>query len=270
MDVSGKTAIITGGASGIGEALVRAMAAAGAQVVIADLSGDAAQALAEEVGGVAMTCNVTDEANIQAVVAETEKRFGQVDIFVSNAGLGRGEPSHAASADNKVWQLNWDVHVMSHVYAARAVLPGMIERGDGYLVNMASAAGLLSQIGDSAYTATKHAAVAFAESLSIAHAGDGVKVSVICPQYVATPLIGLSAEDAAKTDALRTPEQVADAVMQAMAEERFLILPHEEVAQFVNLRAMDRERWLQGMRGLRDKALRTFGELKLTEFYKLM
>ncbi len=270
MDVSGKTVVITGGASGIGEALVRAMAKAGAQVVIADLNEDAANALADEVGGIGVACDVTKEADIQSVVAQAEERFGPVDVFVSNAGLGRGEPSHAASASNEVWQLNWDVHVMSHVYAARAVLPAMIERGDGYLVNMASAAGLLSQIGDAAYSATKHAAVSFAESLAIAHADDGVKVSVICPQYVATPLIGLSAEDAAKTPALRTPEQVAQNVMEGIADEGFLILPHEDVAQFVNLRAMDRERWLQGMRGLRAKALREFGELKLTEFYKLM
>lgn len=270
MDLSGKTVIITGGASGIGEALVYAMARAGAHVVIADLNGKAAEALAAEVGGVGLACNVTIEADIQSVVAEAEARFGPVDVFISNAGLGRGEPSHAASASDKVWQLNWDVHVMSHVYAARAVLPGMIERGDGYLVNMASAAGLLSQIGDAAYSATKHAAVSFAESLAIAHADDGIKVSVICPQYVATPLIGLNAEDAANTPALRTPDQVAQSVMEGMAEERFLILPHEEVAQFVNLRAMDRERWLQGMRGLRAKALREFGALKLTEFYKLM
>ena len=270
MDVSGKSVVITGGASGIGEALVRAMHSAGARVVIADLNGAAADDLASELGAVGIACDVTKESDIQAVVAETEKQFGQVDIFVSNAGLGRGEPSHAASASNELWQLNWDVHVMSHVYAARAVLPAMIERGDGYLVNMASAAGLLSQMGDAAYSATKHAAVSFAESLAIAHGDDGVKVSVICPQYVATPLIGLSAEDAANTPALRTPEQVAQTVMDAIADERFLILPHAEVAQFVNVRAMDRERWLQGMRGLRAKALREFGELKLTEFYKLM
>lgn len=270
MDVSGKTAIVTGGASGIGAALVRALHAAGAQVVIADLNETAAQALASELGAFGMACDVTRESDIQALVAETEKRFGQVDIFVSNAGLGRGEPSHAASASNETWQINWEVHVMSHVYAARAVLPAMIERGDGYLVNMASAAGLLSQVGDAAYSATKHAAVSFAESLAIAHGDDGVKVSVICPQYVATPLIGLSDEDAAKTSALRTPDQVAQSVMTAIAQEQFLILPHEEVAQFVNVRAMDRERWLQGMRGLRAKALHEFGELKLTEFYKLM
>ena len=270
MDVSGKTAVITGGASGIGAALARAMVDAGAQVVIADLDGNAARALASDLAALGLACDVTREVDIQAVVAEAEARFGQVDIFVSNAGLGRGEPSHAASASNADWQLNWDVHVMSHVYAARAVLPGMIARGDGYLVNMASAAGLLSQIGDAAYSATKHAAVSFAESLAIAHAGDGVKVSVICPQYVATPLIGLSAEDAAKTPALRTPEQVAQTVMEGIAEEQFLLLPHEEVAQYVNLRAMDRDRWLQGMRGLRAKALKEFGELKLTEFYKLM
>ncbi len=270
MDVSGKTAIITGGASGIGDALVRAMAGAGANVVIADLNGEAAKSLAAEVAGVGVTCDVTLEADIQSVVAEAEVRFGQVDLFVSNAGLGRGEPSHAASASNQVWQLNWDVHVMSHVYAARAVLPGMIERGDGYLVNMASAAGLLSQIGDAAYSATKHAAVSFAESLAIAHADDGIKVSVICPQYVATPLIGLNADDAVNTPALRTADQVAECVMDGIAKDRFLILPHEEVAQFVNLRAADRERWLQGMRGLRAKALHKFGELKLTDFYKLM
>jgi short-subunit dehydrogenase len=146
----------------------------------------------------------------------------------------------------------------------------MIDRGDGYLVNMASAAGLLSQIGDAAYSATKHAAVSFAESLSIAHAGDGIKVSVICPQYVATPLIGLSAEDATHTAALRSPDQVAEAVMAGIASERFLILPHEEVAQYEQVRATDRERWLQGMRALRAKALRELGGLKLTEFYKIM
>ncbi len=270
MDLAGKTVVITGGASGIGAALVRAMAKAGADVVIADLNLEAAQALADDIGGLGLACDVTNEADIQDVVSQAEARFGRVDVFVSNAGLGRGEPSHAASASNEVWQLNWDVHVMSHVYAARAVLPGMIARGDGYLVNMASAAGLLSQIGDAAYSATKHAAVSFAESLAIAHAGDGIKVSVICPQYVATPLIGLSAEDATTTPALRTPEQVAQTVMEGIAEERFLILPHEEVAQFVNLRAMDRDRWLQGMRGLRAKALREFGVLDLTQFYKLM
>jgi len=270
MDVSGKNVIITGGASGIGAALAHKMGEAGARVIVADLDGAAAVTLAEEIGGLGLACDVTQEADIQAVVAATEDRFGQVDIFVSNAGLGRGEPSHAASADNAVWQLQWDVHVMSHVFAARAVLPGMIARGDGYLVNMASAAGLLSQIGDAAYTATKHAAVAFAESLAIGHFDDGVKVSVICPQYVATPLIGLSAEDAANTPALRTPEQVAQSVMQGIAEERFMILPHAEVAQFEQLRATDRDRWLHGMRGLRAKALRDLGGLKLDQFYKLM
>lgn len=270
MDVTGKSVIITGGASGIGEALVRKMAVAGANVVIADLNGDAAQTLAADIGALGMACDVANEADIQAVVVETTKRFGQVDVFVSNAGLGRGEPTHAASASNDVWQLNWDVHVMSHVYAARAVLPDMIARGDGYLVNMASAAGLLSQVGDAAYSATKHAAVSFAESLAISHADDGIKVSVICPQYVATPLIGLSDKDAADTPSLRTAAQAAQSIMDGIAAEQFLILPHEEVEQFVNLRAMDRERWLAGMRGLRAKAIRDQGGLNLAEFYKLM
>ena len=270
MNIDGRSAIITGGASGIGAALARRMAGAGANVVVADLDGAAALELADQIGGVGLSCDVTRESDIQAVVPATEDRFGQVDIFVSNAGLGNGEPSHVASAPDEVWQLQWNVHVMSHVWAARAVLPGMIERGDGYLVNMASAAGLLSQIGDAAYSATKHAAVSFAESLAIAHADDGIKVSVICPQYVATPLLGLDAEAAASTPALRTPDQVADTVMLGMAEGRFLILPHEEVAQFEMARAADRERWLQGMRGLRKKALRELGGLNLNEFYKLM
>ena len=270
MELAGKSVIITGGASGIGAALARRMAAEGARVVVADLNGADALALAAEIGGVGFSCDVTQETDIQSVVAATEDRFGQVDVFVSNAGLGRGEPSHAASASDEVWQLNWDVHVMSHVWAARAVLPAMIARGNGYLVNMASAAGRLSQIGDAAYSATKHAAVSFAESLAIAHGDDGVKVSVICPQYVATPLINLTPEDAAEHPALRTPDQVADAVIEGMRAERFLILPHEEVAQYEQLRAMDRQRWLQGMRGLRAKAIRELGGLKLEEFHKLM
>ena len=270
MDVSGRCVIVTGGASGIGAALCRMLVARGAQVVIADKEGAAAQALAAEIGALVQACDVTREADIQATVAAAEAAFGPVDIFVSNAGLGFGEPSHAASASNEVWQLNWDIHVMSHVYAARAVLPAMIARGDGYLVNMASAAGLLCQIGDAAYSASKHAAVSFAESLSIAHAGDGVKVSVICPQYVATPLIGLSADDVSETSALRTPEQAAKTILKGIEAEQFMILPHEDVTQFEQLRAMDRDRWMQGMRGLRAKALRELGWLDLKSFYRLM
>ena len=270
MQVQGRTAIITGGASGIGAALARKMAQAGAHVVIADRNAEAAQGLAAGIGGLGVACDVTREGDIQAAVRAAEDRFGPVDIFVSNAGFGVGEPDHAASAGDDVWMLNWQVHVMSHVYAARAVLPAMIARGEGYLVNMASAAGLLNQIGDAAYSATKHAAVSFAESLAITHGDQGIRVSVICPQYVATPLIGLTDADAESSKNLLTPDQVADAVMDGIAAERFLILPHPQVAQFTQLRAADPERWLAGMRGLRAKAMRDLGGIDLKSLHKLI
>lgn len=268
MNLNGKTAIITGAASGIGAALARRMAGMGAQVMIADRAD--AKSLAGEIGGASTVCDVTSEADIQRVVAETETRFGPVDIFVSNAGLGRGDPSHAASAPNEDWALNWNVHVMSHVYAARAVLPAMIERGDGYLVNMASAAGLLNQIGDAAYSATKHAAVGFAEALAITHRGDGVKVSVVCPQYVATPLIGLKDADADGSTSLLSTDQAAEAIVQGMIDERFLILTHPQVRQFVQMKAADHDQWIAGMRKLRAKAIRDLGGIKPQEFHKIV
>lgn len=270
MEVRDKAVIITGGAGGIGAALARRMADAGAKVVLAERDLDAAIALAEQIGAVAAPCDVTQETDIQRVIAETEALHGQVDMFVSNAGIGRGDPNHAASASNADWQLNWDVHVMSHVYAARALLPKMIARGDGYLVNMASAAGLLNQIGDAAYSATKAAAVSFAESLYITHRDDGVKVSVICPQYVATPMIGLDDAEAEKVDSLITADQAAGAIMEGIAEERFLILTHPAVQAYAELRASDREKWLQGMCKLRAKAIHEFGAARAEEFYKLV
>jgi NAD(P)-dependent dehydrogenase (short-subunit alcohol dehydrogenase family) len=270
MDVNGKTVILTGGASGIGAALARQLAAAGGRVVIADRDLEGAIVLAEQIGAVAMPCDVTREADIQRVVAETEALHGPVDIFISNAGLGRGDPGHAASAPDEDWLLNWNVHVMSHVYAARAVLPGMIERGEGYLVNMASAAGLLCQIGDAAYSATKHAAVSFAESLYIAHRDEGVRVSVICPQYVATPLTGLDTAEAGQRASLLTPDDAAGAIMAGIASEDFLILTHPVVKEYVALRGTDPERWLAGMRVLRAKAQQEFGRVHPLDIYKLV
>ncbi len=270
MDISGKTIVITGGASGIGAALSRAAAKKGARVCVADLDFDRAQSLATEISGLAVACDVSKEADIQSLVEQANAAFGQVDIFVSNAGLGRGEPSHAASASNDVWQLNWDVHVMSHVYAARSVLPDMIARRSGYFVNVASAAGLLNQIGDAAYSATKHAAVSFAESLAITHGADGVGVSVVCPQYVATPLIGLGDKDAEGQDALLTADDVATVVLDAIEKERFLVLPHSVVADYAGLRARDHDRWIKGMQALRAKAVEEFGQPQPKDFYKLM
>ena len=271
MELDGKVAVVTGGASGIGAALSRRFAAAGAKVVVADRNVDAAREVATEVDGLAVACDVTKEADIQALVVETEKKMGAIDLFCSNAGMAGGEPDHAASASNEVWQRCWDVHVMSHVYAARAVLPGMIARGDGYLLQMASAAGLLNQIGDAAYSTTKHAAVGFAEALAITHGAQGIKVSVICPLYVATPLIGYAdATEAAELPNVLTPERVADAVLDGVRREAFLILPHPEVATYIQRKANDTDRWIGAMRKLRAHIIDQIGTTRIEEMHRLV
>ena len=257
MDIAGKVAIVTGGANGIGKALCERFHAGGARkVVVADLEEANAQAVGASIDGDAFGVDVRSEQSIQAMVAEVERRHGQVDLFCSNAGIIAldGEPWWATSASNETWQAMWEIHVMSHVYAARACLPGMIERGEGYFLNTASAAGLLSQIGDAAYSTTKHAAIGFAESLSITHGDDGIKVSVLCPQAVATRMASEVATGpgvAAAVDGVITAEQVADTVVEGLAREEFLILPHAEVVQYRQNKAADYDRWLGGMRKMR-------------------
>ncbi|MDJ0822827.1 MAG: SDR family oxidoreductase [Paracoccaceae bacterium] len=262
MDLKDKTAIVTGAGRGIGAAIARRFAAEGARVVVADLDANAAQAVAAEFGGLAVPCDVTDEAQVQDLVARAEAQFGPVDLFCSNAGVFFGEPDHAASASNDVWQRCWGIHVMAQVYAARAVLPGMIARGEGYLLHMASAAGLLSQIGDAAYSATKHAAVGFAESLAISHGDQGIRVSVICPQYVATPMLGYD-EAAEVTQGLLTPDAVADCVVEGIAQEQFLILTHPEVTQYIRFKSENYDKWLTNMRRLRRSVLDPDGRFDL-------
>ena len=268
MDISGKSIVVTGGASGIGAALARQAADAGAKVCIADLNIDAATKLAQEIGGIAVACDVTHEAQITAAISAAEAVHGPVNVFVSNAGLGRGDPSHAASAPDADWMLNWNVHVMAHVWAARALLPAMIARGSGHFVNVASAAGLLNQIGDAAYSATKHAAVSFAESLLITHGDDGIGVSVVCPQYVATPLLGLGDGDAQGN--LLTAGDVATSVWQGVADGTFVIMPHPDVAKYNALRGADPSRWIKGMQMLRAKAISDYGSVSVENFYKLV
>ena len=268
MDLNKKTAVITGGAGGIGSALAAELHSRGAQLVIADLDLDKASAVAEPLNGKAFTCDVANEQHINDLIAFAESSFGQVDIFVSNAGFGLMEPDHAASSSNDIWQSQWEVHVMSHVYAARNLLPKMIARGDGYLVNTASAAGLLAQIGDAAYSATKHAAVSFAESLHIRHADQGVKVSVICPQYVNTDIIGAAKVEAGDLpDWLLSPQQCANIVADGLEQETFMILPHPEVAKFYALRAADTPRWLAGMQQLKSKLIAEDGSIDLGRMY---
>jgi NAD(P)-dependent dehydrogenase (short-subunit alcohol dehydrogenase family) len=225
-EFQGKVVLVTGAASGIGAALGRALSEEGARVAFVDQDADAATQIAAEAGGMAVHVDIGSESGVQLAIHQTTESLGPIDICVSNAGLGRGEPSHVASALDEVWDLNWRVHVMAHVWAARALLPGMIERRSGYFINVASAAGLLNQIGDAAYSATKHAAVSFADSLAIRHAEDGIGVSVVCPQYVATPLINLTESDAAQYDSLLTADDVARTVIKAVKRRQFLILPH--------------------------------------------
>lgn len=271
MKLKDKNVIITGGAGGIGAALARKFAEEGARVAVADLDKSGAEATASQIGGLGLGCDVTKETDVQAVVAAVESQLGPVDLFCSNAGICLSEPSHSASAGNDVWNRSWNTHVMAHVYAARAVLPGMIERGEGYLLQMASAAGLLSQIGNAAYSATKHAAVGFAESLAITHGADGIKVSVICPQYVATPMLGYGDENAGgDLPGVISPQTLAETVVQGVDEEAFLILPHPDVAKYIKFKSGDYDKWLGAMRKLRGSILDRVGTTEIEAMHKLV
>ena len=253
MQIRGSVVVITGAAGGIGSALARRFAAEGARgLLLADLDAARVEDLAlaldrEGCHTVGVGSDVSRESDVRALVETAEKHLGPVDLFCSNAGIGSGA---GIEASNEVWQACWDINVMAHVYAARAVLPGMLKRGQGYLLQTASAAGLLQMPGDAAYTATKHAAVAFAESLAVTYANQGIKVSALCPQGVRTGMTENSAvqEVLSAFGKMISPEEVAEAVVQGLAEERFLILPHPEVAQYEQGRAADRDGWLAGLR----------------------
>lgn len=255
MELKDKVVVVTGGGNGIGRGLCERFAAEGAaHVAVLDLEAESASAVANEIGGSAHSVNVRDEEQIAAAVRDIEAAQGRIDLFCSNAGIiaGDGPQWWASSAPNETWQAMWDIHVMSHVWAARACLPGMIERGSGYFLNTASAAGLLNQVGDAAYSTTKHAAVGFAEALAITHGDDGIKVSCLCPQAVATRMIGeVKDGGTAGVDGVITPADVAQAVVDGIREERFLILPHPEVAMYRERKTADYDRWLGGMRKLR-------------------
>ena len=255
MEVRGKVVVVTGGGSGIGKAMCEAFAAEGAAgVVVADLDEASAKAVAQSIGGMAFTVDVASQSQVQALVDAATARFGRVDVFCSNAGIVVPGGADRPVAD---WQRIWEINVLAHVHAANAVLPQMIARGEGYLVNTASAAGLLSQVDSAAYATTKHAAVGFAEWLSIAHGDQGIRVSCLCPQGVLTPLLlGKDGKREAFLAATAlTPERVAQDVLQAMRDEVFLVLPHPEVRTFMQRKVSDYDRWLGGMRRLRAKVM---------------
>jgi NAD(P)-dependent dehydrogenase (short-subunit alcohol dehydrogenase family) len=249
MKLNGKHVVITGAASGIGAALARRFAAEQPQgLVVSDRDEAGNRAVAEEIGAYAVPCDVTKESEIRALVNAAEARFGPVDLFCSNAGvivLG------GAEASDDEWALSLGVNVMAHVYAARVLVPAMIERGGGYLLQTASAAGLLTQLGSAPYSVTKHAALAFAEWLAITHGDQGIKVSVLAPQAVRTAMTaGVVDGGVAGLDGMLEPEAVADAVVAGLDAESFLILPHPEVLEYFRRKASDYERWLNGMRRL--------------------
>ena len=253
MELQDRVAVITGGSGGIGLSMAKAFLAEGARaIMLADLNEQAVAAAARELGCDGMACDVTDEAQIQAVVAATIEKHGQIDLFCSNAGAG-GEGT-LTDASNEVWQRQWELHVMSHLYAARAVLPGMLERGDGYLLNTASAAGLLAALGSGPYTVTKGAAVKLAEFIAINHGDEGIKVSVLCPQGVNTAMAPRSLGDG-QTDGIIEPDELARTVVDCIREERFHVLPHPEVEEYVRRKGDNIDRWLHGMRRLRRQSL---------------
>jgi NAD(P)-dependent dehydrogenase (short-subunit alcohol dehydrogenase family) len=248
MLVRDKVVVVTGAARGIGEALVRRFYSEGARAVVAaDLDGAGAEKVAADTGGFGMRVDVGREADIQRLVAGTIERYGQIDLFCSNAGIFIPGGIDAPDAD---WLKMRDIHLLAHVYAARAVLPGMLARGDGYLLQTVSAAGLLTSLESVIYAVTKHAALGLAEWLSMTYGDAGIKVSALCPQGVRTDML-MQDPNNFLVEGSVSVEQVADAVIEGLAAERFLILPHPEVAEYFRRKASDHDRWLRGMRRLR-------------------
>lgn len=250
MEIGNKVAVVTGGASGIGAGMAERFAREGAAgVVVADVNLERAQAVARRIGekAIAVRCDVSQEADIQALVEQARQRFGRIDVYFSNAGiLGR---MGGIELEDALWESMWKIHGMAHVWAARAVFPDMLARGEGYFIVTASAAGLLNIVESAPYGVTKHAAVAVAEWLRIAYGRKGIRVSCLCPQSVQTDMTR-DGTGSAGLDGVLTPEQVADVVVQTMREERFLALPHPEVAKYFQAKGQDYDRWLGGMQKL--------------------
>ena len=260
MIIKDKVVVVTGGASGIGKSLSERFAAEGAAgVVVADIDSEGIESTRERIetntDALAVRCDVASEDAIKNLVAESIERFGHIDLFCSNAGIftAGGE-----GVSNDGWKNIWDINVMSHIFAARAVLPSMLERGEGYLLNTSSAAGLLSQVGSAPYSVTKHAAIGFAEWLSITYGNRGINVSVLCPQAVRTAMTAGGDGGVAGLDGMLEPDELTNTVIEALADERFLVLPHPEVLTYMRRKTDDYDRWLGGMRRLYDRFAATY------------
>ncbi len=251
MDVTNRVIVVTGGAKGIGRALAKRFASAGAKaVVVADVDLEGASGVADEINGTAVRCDVSQESDVKQLVEQVEVEHGRIDIFCSNAGIAVGG---GPEAPDDQWQRIWDVNLMSHVFVARHALPGMLNRGEGYLLGTVSAAGLLNHVFAAPYGVTKAAALSLFEWLSIAHGTHGIRVSCLCPQGVKTDMLAAERKLGLNflTESALEPEAVAEVVLQGIHDERFLILPHPEVAEYFRRKAEDYDRWLKGMRRLR-------------------
>ncbi|XOV88602.1 MAG: SDR family oxidoreductase [Pseudomonadota bacterium] len=248
MKLEDKVAVVTGGASGIGKAMAARFIREGArQVVIADVNADGLEQVAGEIGAVAIPTDVSREEDIKALVETVLRDYGHIDLLCNNAGIGVGGGPEAANED---WQKIWEINVMAHVWASRHALPAMLARGEGYILNTASAAGLLSQIGSAPYAVTKHAAVGLSEWLAITYGGRGIKVSVLCPQAVRTAMTAGNEDGVASINGMMEPEVLCDSVIAALAAEQFLILPHAEVLTYMQRKTSDYDRWIAGMQRL--------------------
>ncbi len=259
MELNDRSVVITGAGSGIGAALARRFAAERPRsLVLADLNIDGAESVAAEVGGVAVQTDVGREDDVKQLIERARQVAGPVDVFFSNAGIP-GPDGGPPEAPEEEWERAWRVNVMAHVWAARALLPEMVERGDGYLLSTASAAGILTQVGALVYSVTKHAAVAVAEWLAITYGDSGIKVSCLCPMGVRTPMLEMALDDpigsaALLQDELLEPEDVAESVVAGIREERFLIFPHPQLGKYMAFKASENERWLRGMRRMVQRA----------------
>ena len=264
MQVAGKVVVVTGGANGIGKALCEAIHRAGAaKVVVADLEAASARAVAASVDGAAFKCDVAQEKQVLHVIEETERQFGPIALFCSNAGIGGGFDPLSVNAGGTLdepFARSWAIHVMAHVYAARHLIPRYKARGGGYFLNTVSAAGLLSQVGSPAYSTTKHAAVGFAENLAISHKADNIRVSILCPQGVDTNMLRSIPRGPQSGDGDLSPEQVARDALAGIEQETFVILPHSQVLGYMRKKTENYDRWIAGMAKIQAKMRETHGK----------